>query len=333
MISVYADRRWPIGTSIRSTQEQYEARVPANMKIIDLNVRGRIGSVFSPIRISQAIQASAERHPGVFFSAGFMPPAFSSIPAVVVVHDLAHLYAYDIKRRIYYKTIMRYLYNKCSQIICVSDFTKTQLLDLTGMDSKRVHVVYNGPPDDLDWSCAAHDPGYPYIFYFGHHRKHKNLARMVRAFCESRLPRSGYRFLITNDRNSELTELANDYGLSDAIHFVGFLSKADLASHIKGARIIAYASTFEGFGLPILEGFSAGTPVVTSNVTSMPEVAGGAAFLVDPFSISSISEGFEMACEDNCLRDKLITSGRRRLKDFSWDQSAKKLWGIVEQTI
>lgn len=333
MLTVYADRRWPSGTSIGSVQRKYEARLPAHMRICDINVAGRIGSALSPVQISLALRRSAGGSRGVFFSAGFMPPAFSNMASVVVVHDLAHLFVYDFKRRIYYKLIMRNLYKKCSQIVCVSDFTRTQLLELTGMDADRVHVVYNGPPDDLDWSCANYQPGYPYIFYFGHHRPHKNLTRMVMAFCQSKLPRLGYKFLITNNENTDLINIANNFGAANSIKFVGFLEKNNLASFIKGASLIAYASTFEGFGLPILEGFAAGTPVVTSNVAAMPEVARDGAWLVDPFSVESIEEGFERVCEDSSLRDKLIMAGRRRLGDFSWDQSASQLWGIVENAV
>jgi len=96
---------------------------------------------------------------------------------------------------------------------------------------------------------------------------------------------------------------------------------------------MTYISYFEGFGIPILEAFSAGVPVITSNVTSMPEVAGDAAILVDPFDINDIAEAMNNITENESLRKDLIQKGYERRKKFSWDQSAKNLWQSIEKTI
>ena len=111
------------------------------------------------------------------------------------------------------------------------------------------------------------------------------------------------------------------------------LFRSELHQITASAFAVTYVSNFEGFGIPIIEGMSAGVPVITSNVTSMPEVAGGAALLVDPFSIESITAGMQQIFSDNTLRQKLTIQGIERSKDFTWKKTAASLWESMMKTI
>lgn len=106
------------------------------------------------------------------------------------------------------------------------------------------------------------------------------------------------------------------------------MSDRDLTALYTGAKVLVFPSLYEGFGLPILDAFASETPVVTSNISSMPEVAGGAAVLVDPYSIDSIVDGINKAITD---RDKLIKKGKQRLKDFSWEKAARETLEVYKE--
>jgi glycosyltransferase involved in cell wall biosynthesis len=115
--------------------------------------------------------------------------------------------------------------------------------------------------------------------------------------------------------------------------FTGRLPIEELCRATASAMVMTYVSYFEGFGIPILEAFAAGVPVITSNVTSMPEVAGDAAILVDPFDVEEISSAMKNIAENESLRENLIQKGFQRCKAFSWDVSAQNLWRSIEKTM
>ena len=328
-IAVYADRRWPRVTSVAEVQTRYDRALPAHMRLVDLRVQGRIGSPLSPLRITQAILKAHRGGRGVSFSAGWMPPLWSPVPSVVVVHDLTHLHTYGPTKKLYYETVLRPLFRKCAAVICVSDYTKSALLDWAGLAPKRVHVVPNGPPD-IAADGPRHAPGYRYVFHCSNQRPHKNLGRLVEAYCRSRLPREGIKLVLTNGANPDLVRIAAAHGLQDNLVFAGYLPTDALQAYYRGAEAVAFVSLFEGFGLPILEGYATGVPVLTSTVTAMPEVAGGGALLVDPYSVTAIAEGLERITRDTELRADLVDKGRRRLADFDWTRSAARVWEIVE---
>ena len=119
----------------------------------------------------------------------------------------------------------------------------------------------------------------------------------------------------------------------DDVIFTGRLDPEDLGSVLGSALAITYASIFEGFGIPIIEAFNAETPVITSNTSSMPEIAGDAALIVDPLSVQNIADAMKSVATDEKLRLKLIEKGRKRKNLFSWDKTADNVWMSIEKTI
>lgn len=325
---VFADRRWPPETGIGKVQTELEARLPGDLRLVDADVGGRIGSPLSPLAITRALFGHGRS--GVFFSAGFVPPLVSRMPSVVVVHDLTHRRFYGAVKRAYYDLVYKPLYRRCDAVICVSEFTRQEFLDWSGMAASKVHLVYNGYEDCFTEDGPVHKPGYPYVFYGGNHRGYKNLERLVRAYAASDLPARGIKVVLTGNPNAELATLSDKLSVSDGVIFAGRLPSEEIPAFYRGALAVAYVSLFEGFGLPIVEAYACGVPVLTSNVSAMPEVAGGGALLVDPESVEEITAGLERITSDQDLRQQLIVAGRRRRADFDWDISARLVWQIVK---
>ncbi|WP_349040183.1 glycosyltransferase family 1 protein [Agrobacterium sp. SORGH_AS 787] len=326
-MTIFADRRWPNETGIGIVMRELEDRMPTNMKAVDLEVKGSIGSPFSPFAISRSLLGRGSK--GVFFSAGFVPPLFCQLPSFVIVHDLTHRRFYGEAKRIYYDHIYKRLYRRSSGIACVSEFVRSEFLEWSGIAAEKVHLVYNGVSARFTEYGERHAPGYEYVFYSGNHRNYKNLDRLVRAYAASSLPSREIRLVLTGEHNHDLSRRAMEYGIGDKVVFTGIIPVEEMPAYYRGARAVTYMSSFEGFGLPTLEAFACGTPVITSNISSMPEVAGGAALLVDPYSVEKMAQGLDAITTNEELRHNLIAQGRKRKSDFDWDISAKLLWKLV----
>jgi glycosyltransferase involved in cell wall biosynthesis len=325
---VYSDLRWPAKTGIGHVLTSLVERKPPQAELIDLQVQGRIGSPFSPLAISKALRRTAATE-GVFWSAGFVPPAACRLPVVLTVHDLTHLRFYTRLHTAYYNLFFKPLYSRCQAIVCVSDYTRREFLQWSGMPPEKVHVVYNGVGKAYAENTQTLDLPYRYVLYPGNHRGYKNLDRLVAAYAASTLPAQGIRLVMTGEPNPALMAQAQTLGVYQHLHFMGRVADADLPKLYKGALLVAFVSLYEGFGLPIVEGMASGVPVLTSNVSSMPEVAGDAALIVDPYSVVAITGALNTLAGDDALRAALVEKGWARVARFDWDRSARELWDIV----
>ena len=260
-----------------------------------------------------------------------MPPLRSAIPAVVTVHDLIHLRYHTKLHAAYYDLVLKPLYRKCRAVICVSEYTRQELIDWSGIAPERVFTVHNGVSRELFAGGDGYGLPFRYVFYPGNRRRHKNLERLLRAYGRSALPRAGIHMVLTGDPDERLRELARQCAVGQWVHFVGAVSDPDLARLYRGATLTAFVSLYEGFGLPIIESMAAGVPVLVSNVTAMPEVAGNAALPVDPTSTEAIAAALERLSFDAPLRDELVRAGRIQAARFDWDTSAAGMWKIVTE--
>jgi glycosyltransferase involved in cell wall biosynthesis len=133
-------------------------------------------------------------------------------------------------------------------------------------------------------------------------------------------------------KNQSLDDTLRDMKFADDVIFTGHLEQSELTHALGGALALVYVSYFEGFGVPIVEAFRSGVPVITSNVTSMPEVAGDAALQVNPFNEEEIASAMVRIVQDSLLRTDMIAKGEERVKLFDWNSSAEKFWGIINET-
>lgn len=324
---VYADLRWPRMTGIAKVQAACCAAAPPHVRLVDLHLGGSLGSPGAPLTLTRALQRARD---GVFWNPGFLPPLWAPTPSIVTVHDLTHRLFYSPMHRAYYDIVLKPLYRRCAAIICVSEFTRATFLSWSKMAPHKVHVVLNGVcPDYAANTETLHLP-YPYVLYPGNHRPYKNLARLLEAYARSRLPQHDIHLVLTGQVHSGLQSRAEALGIADHVHFCGWLDVPDLPKLYRGALAVAYISLYEGFGLPIVEAMASGVPVMTSNISSMPEIAGDAALLVDPYSIEEISEGLNTLALDEAARLQLIARGAGRVLQFDWKKSAAQLWDIVD---
>lgn len=331
-LAVYADLRWPIGTGIYNVMEAYISRAPSEIEIESLSVAGGVARPLTPLALRRALRAHSS-HEGVFWNPGFVPPAGSlpeRLQSVVTVHDLTHRHFYGRTHRIYYDLVFRALYRQCAAVVCVSEFTRNEFLEWSGMPSDRVHVIVNGVDAAYARNRETLDYPFPYVLYPGNRRSYKNLNRLIEAFGASGLERSGIRLLLTGNPDSSLVDHARRCGCEAALAFTGVLPNEAMPKLYRGALFLAFVSLYEGFGLPILEAMASGVPVLTSNLSAMPEVAGQAAVLVDPLSVDDVATAMKELGRDHVWRAKLIARGYERVRHFDWDESAAKLWSLVD---
>lgn len=328
---VYADLRWPDKTGIGVFKREILNRAPASIDVVDLNVKGAIGSPTSPVAIAKALARKRAKN-GIFFSPGYMPPAFCTIPSIVTVHDLLHLHFHSKFHVAYYDLVLKPLYRRCRNIICVSRHGRSEFLDWSGISEERVVAVHNGVSDVFRIEAPGTGFKFPYIFYPGNHRIYKNKVRLLQAYAESALPSKDIHLVFTGGPARFLLRKAEECGVAHLVHFVGDVSTEELVRLYKRALLVAYVSLYEGFGLPILEAMAAGVPVLVSNTTAMPEVAGDAAMLVNPYSVKEITDGLNTLAFNEADRALRIRSGMERARSFTWDAAAEKIWSIITAT-
>jgi glycosyltransferase involved in cell wall biosynthesis len=268
----------------------------------------------------------------VYFNPGFNALLYSPIPFVFVIHDLNHLHFPDSGRffkKLYYNYLIKWTAKRANKILTVSDYSKKTILDWTGLPEDNVIVISSGISKQFTEQGNKHQPDYPYLLHVGNTKTHKNVERLIEAFAKASIDPS-IKLILTGQNTATLAAKIHQLKLNDRILFSGSLSETQLAEYYRGALAITYPSLYEGFGLPILEGMASGVPVLTANVTSMPEIAKDAALLVNPFSVDSIKEGISSIVNNTELREQLIQKGRERIIQFSWEKVAHKVQTILD---
>jgi glycosyltransferase involved in cell wall biosynthesis len=228
---------------------------------------------------------------------------------------------------------MKPLYQRCAAVICVSEFTRNEFLNWSGLSPESVFTVHNGVSEAFFADQIEGDLPYPYVLYVGNHRAYKNLERLIRAYSETSLPASGVHLVLTGVTNSQLQIVARQCKVASFLHFSGRVDDESIVKLYRGARILAFVSLYEGFGLPILEAMAAGVPVITSSVSAMPEIAQDAALVVEPTSTDAIAHGLECLNFDEQLRSRLVRAGHLNARRFPWDATAASTWQIVRSVI
>lgn len=285
--------------------------------------------------------------PDVFLSPdGYLPK--TNFPCVNVIHDINFVHNPDdlpfFTRKYYNKYFPKFA--KQAQIIAtVSEFSKNDIADNYGIDKQKISVVYNGAdelysPVNKDVKVKIknkYSSGTNYFVFVGSVHPRKNLKRLIIAFNEYKeKTNSDFKLIIVGSKffkNTDLFNLYNTLKFKDEIIFTGRLELAELHEVVASAFAMAFVPYFEGFGIPILEAMYCDVPVISANVTSMPEVAGDAALYVNPFNVSEIAEALERMELDSNLRNLLIEKGRVQRKKFSWKKTADKLWANIQLVI
>lgn len=279
----------------------------------------------------------------------YVLPPLVRCRSVVTIHDCIHLmfpqYLPGKLAHVYAKGSMWCATRKANRILTVSEASKRDILRFFDVRPEKVVVIYNAiderflaPADAerMDLVRQRFQLDHPFVLYVGNIKPHKNIERLIDAFGRARARgcEDDLKLVIIGDEISKypaLRQSVHRHKLDKHVRFLGFQPMETLAAFYRLARAFVFPSLYEGFGLPPLEAMACGTPVVTSNVSSLPEVAGGGALLVDPYDADAIAEGICLAVSDQMLRADLIRRGRERARSFSWAQSVKKIHEIYMQ--
>lgn len=277
-------------------------------------------SPFDPLASSWV---ASKLHAGCYFSPGFNPPLRCPVPLFFTIHDLIHLRIPEESsavRRLYYRTVVLPAARRATRVLTVSEHSKRDILEWSGLPAERVSVVGNGVSSAFAPEGEAYASAQPYFLHVGRRANHKNVPALIQAFALSGLPGQA-RLVFTGAPDTATVNAAARAGISGAIDFREQLDDESLASLYRGALALVFPSLYEGFGLPIVEAMACGTPVITSRGSSMAEVAGeGNALFVDPHEPAELAHAMECVAADASLRTRLRDKGMKRAGTYRWDR-------------
>lgn len=322
---ILVDNRWVGHQGIARFGSEVIRRLP-NVEFLP----DKIG-LFNPIDPLWLSWSIRRANPTIYFSPGFNPPLRSKVPFVFVIHDLNYIDCRENSeplRRAYFNYLVKPACKRAAKVITVSNFSKNRIIDWGELPPDRIEVVGGGIGAEFSPQGEKADIGCPYILYVGNKLPHKNLPRLLFAIAKAKLD---CRLLLTGRPDTFLNRLADQLGASHMIRFVGAVTDVELAKLYRGARAVVLPSLYEGFGLPIVEAMASGVPVLTSNITSMPEIAGEAALLVNPLSVDDIADGIQKIVSDNELRSTLVKLGLKQVERFNWDNTAAKILAVLQK--
>jgi len=282
--------------------------------------------------------------PDVFVSTDGYLSLRSKVRTVDVIHDI-NFEHYPNNIRWSMRRYLQYYFPRFAQradrIVTVSEYSKSDIAETYGINPNKIDVAYNGASNtfrplsviEKEQVRIEYSEGQPYFIYVGALLPRKNIARLLRAFdifktstqSQVKMLIVGAKMFKTSDIYSTLKNLK----YKNDVIFTGHLPQGKLEFTAGAALALTYVSYFEGFGIPLVEAMRADVPIITSNATSLPEVAGSAALLCDPFSEQSIANAMVSMYSDDNLRIKLIAEGRKRCQLFNWDSTADALWKSI----
>ena len=352
-----------IGTYIRNLLRQL-ARLDRQTEFVlfcrpdDRETLASLGANFRPVAETVAHYSVSEqvriplalRREGVtlFHAPHYVLPPLVTCPSVVTIHDCIHLmfpqYLPNRLAHTYARISIALAARRADRIITVSESSKRDIMRFVDVPARKIDVIYNAyderfgiEPGEEDVvrvreRYQLHDQ---FVLYAGNVKPHKNLERLIEAFdLVRRRGLDHLKLVLIGDeisRYAALRRAVHQHQLHKYVRFLGYLPQETLAVMYRLAAVFVFPSLYEGFGLPPLEAMASGTPVVTSNVSSLPEVAGNAAVLVDPYDPRSIADGIYRVLNDQDLRRDLREKGIARAQQFSWEDSGLRVREIYGQ--
>ena len=286
--------------------------------------------------------------PDVFHAPHYVLPPAARCRAVVTIHDCIHLmfpqYLPNRMAYAYARASMWSAVRRSHRILTVSEASKRDIIHFFCVRPEKIVVVYTAIDERFRVAPAEeavarvrerYQLQHQFVLYVGNIKPHKNLVRLIEAFALLRhRGHDQVTLLIIGDEISKLPALrraVHHYKLHKHVRFLGYLPDDTLAILYRLAAVFVVPSLYEGFGLPPLEAMACGTPVVTSNVSSLPEVTGDAAVLVDPYDIESIADGIGRVLTDPALGAELRARGIARAREFSWERSVARTRELYQE--
>ena len=278
-------------------------------------------------------------------------PLIKKTRIVTTVHDttfykVPHTHVW--LKKLYFKFFIKYSSNHSDHLISVSDNTKIDLINLFNIKPEKITTTHLGvdekfkPIDDLDkfqiLQNKYHLPDH-FVLYVGLIEPRKNLSSLIRAYSNLRMSiglNKDIHLVIAGRwgwESEELMALVSELNITEKIHFPGYIEQDDLPFLYNMAKVFVYPSFYEGFGLPVLESMACGTPVITSNISSMPEFVGDSGLLIDPNDISGIQNALSDLLMNDQLRIELSGRALKRSKEFTWKETARKTLDVYRRVL
>ncbi len=354
-----------IGTYVRNLVREFSKQdTPEHYVLIcrpdDVDFVGSLGPRFEPF-VDRSPNYSAREQISVpldvrrarvqlFHAPHYVVSPLTAGPVVVTVHDCIHLrfpqYLPSRAAYAYARTFMALSARRANRVITVSQASKDDIQHYLHTPADKINVIHNGlderflEPPDQDEVARVRDRFMlhaPFVLYAGNIKPHKNVDRLIEAFALMRTTgHEDVKLLIIGDELSKypnLRRLVHRHHLHQHVRFLGFVPAATLAALYRLARVFVFPSLSEGFGFPPLEAMASGTAVITSNVSSLPEVVDGAALLIDPLDPAALAAAMCKVLGDDALRADLVRRGHIRVKAFSWARAADATRAVYRRVI
>ena len=352
-----------IGTYIRNLLRQL-TRIDQSTEFVvfcrpqDVSALASLGNNFRVVTETAGNYSLAEqlriplalRREGVtlFHAPHYVLPPLVSCRSVVTIHDCIHLmFPQYLPNRFalgYARASMAYATRRATRVLTVSESSKRDIIRFFGTSPDKIDVIPNAfnerfsvepKEEDVARVRERYQLQDAFVLYAGNVKPHKNLERLIEAFSLVRRRGLGnLKLVLIGDEISKYAALrraVHRHQLHPYVRFIGFMPEETLAVMYRLAGVFVFPSLYEGFGLPPLEAMASGTPVVTSNVSALPEVAGDAALLVDPYDPVAIADAIHDVLTNDSLRSLLCKKGRQRASQFSWEASARRVREIYRQ--
>jgi len=268
-------------------------------------------------------------------------PLWSKCRSVVMVHDFIPL---RFPKRFspltpYHRYYMPQVLNQAEHIICNSQSTAQDIVKFCNIPTNKITPILLAYDSNhfrpvIEDESQTRSPNPPYFLYIGRHDPYKNISRLISAFAHLQ-PQHEYQLWLSGPSDKRYTpalkKQVQELGLMDQVKFLDYVPYDDLPKIISGAIALVFPSLWEGFGLPVLEAMACGTPVITSNLSSLPEVAGDAAILIDPYKVEEITDAMQAIANDTGLRSHLSQLGLARATQFSWQKTGKATVEVLKR--
>ena len=283
----------------------------------------------------------------IFHFTNYLAPLMCPCPYIITISDMTIFTVPDFhtfRRRILHQSLLSILAKRSKAITTISEYSKQDIIKILKVPPEKITVIYLAPhpifkpiynADELLRVRKKYLLPDKFILHVGTLEPRKNLVRLIQAFHELKMEsETPHKLVLVGNKGWHFQPVFNTISklnLSHEIIITEYVPLNDLPAIYSLADILAYPSLYEGFGLPVAEAMATGTPVVTSNTTSLPEVAGDAAVLIDPASIDSIKEGLKLLLNNENVRMSLMEKGLKRVKEFSWEKAAKETIYLYEK--
>ena len=292
-----------------------------------------------------SIPAMLRKHKAdLFLSTDAYMSLGARVPTCLVIHDLAFEHYpehFVLSHRLYWRHYSPLFARKATRIATVSTFSKEDICKTYDIPEDKVDVVYNGAHaeyvplthDEREAVKQQYADGCEYFVFAGALHPRKNIVNLLKAFVAfKKRQRTNMKFVIVGRlawKYDEVEQMRQEMPFNEDVKWVGYMNVDELSRVMGGAYALVYASLFEGFGIPILEALQCDVPAIVSNTSSMPEVAGDAALLVDPSDYEDIANKMHQLYKDEALRARLVANARIQRQKFDWAASADKLWNSM----